>query len=119
MVRIGRRWTVTRSASMPESPIAGTLALRKAASRSAFTVPAKAIFATSSVSPQVMRRPATISGGMPRRLLRAVACGPPPWTNTTLMPSWCNTAIWSARFSSTGPGRQRPPPSLMTKMLPL
>ena len=47
---------------MPESPIAGTFALRKAASRSALTVPAKAIFATSSVSPLVMRRPATISG---------------------------------------------------------
>ena len=31
------------------------------------------------------------------------------------MPSWCNTAIWSARLANVGPGRQRPPPSLMTK----
>ena len=115
----GRRWTVTSAASMPDSPMAGTFALRRAASRSALTVPAKAIFATSRVSASVTRRPATISGAMPSRWLSSVACWPPPWTSTILMPSWCSTAIWSARLASAGPGRQRLPPSLTTKTPPL
>ena len=49
--------------------------------------PAYTILATSSAASSVTRRPATIRGSWPSRRLSAEACGPPPWTTTSRMPS--------------------------------
>src|SRR5271169_1613093 len=53
----------------------------------------------------------------PSDACRLSSCGPPPWTSTVLMPTWCKIATCSIRPRVEVSSLNTAPPALMTNTL--
>src|SRR5882724_3287650 len=65
----------------------------------------------------VTRRPLTILVSNPSVACTLSSCGPPPWTSTVLMPTWCRIATCSINARVDISSLNTAPPALMTKTL--
>jgi len=76
-----------RLPSLPEIPTARVPQFAMRATIPALILPTRTIWAISSVSASVIRRPPTNFGSLPSACIFAVISGPPPWTRTTFIPT--------------------------------
>src|ERR1700678_4463885 len=65
----------------------------------------------------VTRRPLTMRVSMPSDACKLSSCGPPPWTSTVLMPTWCRIATCSINVRVDISSLKTAPPALMTNTL--
>src|SRR5262245_48380597 len=107
-----------RPASSPERPTAYEPNWFTDATISRLTLPTSAMRTMSTVSASVTRSPSTNSGSLPRRCIRSLICGPPPWTTTGFIPTWrISTTSWAKRSASAG-SSMACPPYFTTTVLP-
>jgi hypothetical protein len=85
---------------------------------SLLTLPTRTIFATSTVSASLTRRPPTNCTGRPRRSMYAVISGPPPWTTIGLIPTYLRRTTSRANSSRSAGSSIAEPPYLITTVLP-
>jgi hypothetical protein len=76
-----------RLPSFPEIPTARVPQFAMRETIPSLIFPTSTIWAISSVSGSVIRRPPTNFGSLPIAFILAVISGPPPWTRTTFIPT--------------------------------
>src|SRR3954462_14539049 len=110
--------TRNSSPSSPQSPTAGWPWRLRRRTMSLFTLPTRTIFATSTVSASLTRNPPTNCTGRPRRSMKLVISGPPPWTTIGLIPTYLSSTTSRANSSRSAGSSIAAPPYLMTTVLP-
>src|SRR3954454_11203737 len=110
--------TRNSSPSSPHRPTAGCPWRFSRSTMSLFTLPTRTIFATSTVSASLTRRPPTNCTGRPRRSMKLVISGPPPWTTTGLIPTYLSSTTSRANSSRSAGSSIAAPPYLITTVLP-
>ena len=85
---------------------------------SELTLPISTIWATSSVSASVTRRPSTNSVSLPMRRSHSPICGPPPCTTTGRMPTRCIITMSFAKSANSSGRDMALPPNFTTTTAP-
>src|SRR3954463_6057825 len=116
----GAVWRATRNSdpSSPHRPTAGWPWRFRRRTMSLFTLPTRTILATSTVSSSLTRSPPTNCTGSPRRSMKLVISGPPPWTTTGLIPTYLSSTTSRANSSRSAGSSIAAPPYLITTVLP-
>ena len=111
-------FAAVRPASEPERPTALPPCWLMSLTMPLFVEPASTISTTPTVSSSVTRSPSTNSLVLPIFLSVSPIWGPPPWTTTTLMPTYLrSTTSWAKGACSSG-RTWAAPPYLTTTVLP-
>src|SRR3954469_13079576 len=104
--------------SSPQRPTAGWPWRLSRSTMSLLTLPTRTIFATSTVSASLTRRPPTNWTGRPRGSMKLVISGPPPCTTIGLIPTYFRRTTSRANSSRSAGSSIAAPPYLMTTVLP-
>ena len=98
---LGDRASAARSARRPgpTGPRRAGPCTLSADTMSPLTLPISTIWAISRVSASVTRWPSTNSVVLPSRPSHSPICGPPPWTTTGRMPTWCISTTSAANWA--------------------
>ena len=105
-------------ASVPDRPSATGPKVLSAVTMSELTLPISTIWATSSVSASVTRRPSTNSVSLPMRRSHSPICGPPPCTTTGRMPTRCIITMSFAKSANSSGRDIALPPNFTTTTAP-